>query len=111
MGIAMHIKIKKSDYIFTDKKNPRRGIMSTILGLIAAVSVALAVYLTYLAEGSAPMQYGVVVFLALIYAAAGMMLGIRALFEKDIFRLFPILGIVLNVIAMTEVGIVLYLGI
>ncbi len=103
-------KSKKKQYIFTDRKNPIRGIMSTILGLIASVSVALAVYMTYLRKGDAPMQYGVVVLLALVYAAIGEALGIRSLFEKDIFRFFPIAGIVLNVIAIVEIGFILYLG-
>lgn len=103
-------RFRKSGYIFTDKKNPRLGIMSTLLGLIAVVSVAAAVYFTYLAKGDAPMQYGMVILLSVIYAMIGMALGVRSLLEKDIFKLFPITGIVLNVIAAIEGGIILYLG-
>lgn len=103
-------KFNKSGYIFTDKKNPRWGIMSTILGLIAVVSVAAAVYFTYLRKGTAPMQYGMVILLSILYAVIGMVLGVRALLEKDIFRFFPIVGIVLNVIAAIEGGVILYLG-
>lgn len=103
-------KLKRSNYIFTDKKNPRLGIMSAILGLIATISVAAAVGFTCLAGGEAPMQYGVVILLSLIYAVIGVVIGIRALLEKDIFRFFPIMGIVLNVIAVTAGSIILYLG-
>ena len=35
-------------YKFTNKKNPQQGIMASILGTIAMVSVGLAIYLTYL---------------------------------------------------------------
>ena len=101
----------KEGYIFTDKKNPKRGIMSSILGLIAGVSVCLAVHLTYLNGGTAFMQYGAAVLLAMIYAAAGLALGIRSLTEKDIFRVFPIIGILLNVVTMAASGIILYLGV
>lgn len=101
----------KTGYIFTDKKNPKWGIMSSILGLIAGVSVCLAVHLTYLNGGTAFMQYGAVVLLAMIYAAAGLALGIRSLTEKDIFRVFPIIGILLNVVTMAASGIILYLGV
>ena len=101
----------KEGYIFTDKKNPKRGIMSSILGLIAGVSVCLAVHLTYLNGGTAFMQYGAVVLLAMIYAAAGLALGIRSLTEKDIFRVFPIIGILLNVVTMAASGLILYLGV
>ena len=84
----------KEGYIFTDKKNPKWGIMSSILGLIAGVSVCLAVHLTYLNGGT-----------------AGLALGIRSLTEKDIFRVFPIIGILLNVVTMAASGIILYLGV
>ena len=108
--VCMFRRFKKSGYIFTDKKNPRWGIMSTLLGLIAVVSVAAAVYFTYLENGVAPMQYGMVILLYVIYAMIGMVLGVRSLLQKDIFKLFPITGIVLNVIAAIEGGIILYLG-
>lgn len=106
----MFQRFRKSGYIFTDKKNPRWGIMSTLLGLIAVISVAAAVYFTYLENGDAPMQYGMVILLSIIYSMIGMVLGVRSLLEKDIFRLFPVMGIVLNVIAVIEGGFILYLG-
>lgn len=101
----------RAGYIFTDKKNPKWGIMSAILGLIAAVSISLAVHLTYLNKGTALMQYGAVVILAMVYAAAGLALGIRSLTEKDIFRIFPVIGILLNSLAVTAGGIIWYLGV
>lgn len=101
----------KSGYIFTDKKNPHMGIMSTILGIISVISVVAAVFFTYRGKGNAPAQYGMVVLLSAVYALTGIVLGIRALLEKDIFRFFPIMGIVLNVAAVIECGAILYLGI
>jgi len=108
--MTMLKRFKKEGYIFTDKKNPHLGIMSTILGLIAVVSVVVAVYCTYLDKGAAPMQYGMVVLLSVLYAIIGIVIGIRALLEKDIFRFFPILGLVLNGIAILGGGAILYLG-
>ena len=101
----------KEGYIFTDKKNPRRGIMSTILGLIAGVSICMAVHKTYLNKGTAPMQYGAVVLLSMVYAVVGLVLGIRSLMEKDIFRIFPVIGIFLNILTIITSGIILYLGV
>lgn len=98
-------------YIFTDKKNPQKGIMSAILGMIAAVSVFLAVYFTYLNGGSAPMQYGCVILLSLIFSIIGMVLGIKAFTEKDIFRFFPIVGVVLNALSIISGGFILYIGV
>lgn len=100
----------KRGYIFTDKKNPRNGIMSAILGVIAVVSICIAIDLTYRNKGQALIQYGAAVFLALIYSIVGLILGIRSLREPDIFRLFPILGIIFNVIAILADGAILYWG-
>ena len=58
-------------YIFTDKKNPERGIMSAILGV----------------------------------------LGILAMLEKDIFRMFPVLGIILNSLTLIAGCMILYIGV
>ncbi len=98
-------------YIFTDKKNPQRGIMSAILGVISVASVCLAVYLTYQNKGVAPAQYGSVILLSLIFAVTGVVLGILAMLEKDIFRIFPVTGIILNSMTIIAGGFILYLGV
>lgn len=102
---------QKKGYKFTKKKNPQQGIMASILGVISNVSIVLAVYLTYQNKGVAPMQYGTVILLSLIFALVGLGLGIRSNLEKDIYRLFPILGILLNSIAVLASGFILYLGV
>lgn len=101
----------RAGYIFTDRKNPKWGIMSSILGVTATASICLAVHFTYLNRGTARMQYGAVVLLAAVYAVAGLALGIRSLTQKDIFRFFPVCGIVFNLLAFTASGIILYLGV
>ncbi len=85
--------------------------MAAILGVIANVSIALAVYFTFQNKGVALMQYGTVILLSLIFALVGFVLGVRSNMEKDIYRLFPILGIVLNSIALLAGGFILYMGI
>lgn len=110
-GVKMFRFFGKEGYIFTDKKNPKWGIMSTILGVIAGVSIGLAIHQTYLNKGAALMQYGAVVLLSMAYAVAGLVLGIRSLTEKDIFRGFPVIGIFLNVLTVIASGFILYLGV
>ena len=85
--------------------------MAAILGIIANVSIALAVYLTYQNKGVAPVQYGSVILLSMIFAVVGLGLGIRSCLEKDIYRLFPILGMILNSVAVMSSGFILYLGV
>ena len=85
--------------------------MAAIFGVIANASIVLAVYFTFQNKGVAPMQYGTVILLSLVFAAVGFVLGIRSNLEKDIYRLFPVLGIVLNSMALLAGGFILYIGI
>lgn len=102
--------MKKRNYIFTNKKNSERAIMATILGVISCVSLGIVVYLTYLNNGQAPAGYGVTGLLATIFSLTGLGLGIVTVREKNYYRLFPILGIVLNLAALAFVSLILYMG-
>jgi multisubunit Na+/H+ antiporter MnhB subunit len=96
--------MRKKNYIFTNKKHSNRAIMSTILGGISLVSLGIVTYLSYSQGG------GVTGALATIYSLIGLILGILTLREKDIYRIFPVLGTVLNVVALGGVSFLLYLG-
>ena len=74
--------------------------MSTILGGISLVSLGIVTYLSYSVTG----------VLATIYSLIGLILGILTLREKDIYRIFPVLGTILNVVALGGVSFLLYLG-
>ena len=106
----MHQIFNKA-YIFTNKKNPKWGIMSFILGFIAVASVCVAVYFTYQRKGAAQPQYGAAILLAVIYAGIGLALGIRTSLQQDIYRFFPVAGIVFNTLAIAAGGFILYMGI
>lgn len=101
---------RKGGYIFTAKRHPERGIMSTILGIISIFSVIIAVYLAYRNKGNAQPQYGAVIFLVTIYSLVGMIIGVLSRMEKDIYHLFPYLGIGLNIAALTMISMILYAG-
>ncbi len=49
-------------YIFTNKKESRKGIMSTVLGAVSLFSLFLAVYGTFQNQGEALVKYGMGVF-------------------------------------------------
>lgn len=98
--------MKRKNYIFTNRKHSERAIMSTILGVISNGSLAIVIYLAYLSGGNAPISYGLTGLLAVIFSLIGLILGVLTAQEKERFKLFPILGIVLNLIAL---GILVFL--
>lgn len=103
-------KMKRKNYIFTNKKHSERAIMSTILGIISVVSLCIVIYLTYLAGGEAQGGYGVTGLLATIFSFVGLILGIVTVQEKNYYRLFPWLGIILNLLSLGIISVILYLG-
>lgn len=84
--------------------------MSTILGIISTISLGIVVYLTYRNGGEATVGYGITGLLATLFSLIGLIIGIITVREKEYFRLFPILGIVLNLLALAGVSLILYAG-
>ena len=98
-------------YIFTNKKQSKKGIMSAVLGIIALVSLFFAVYETFRNQGQALVKYGVAALFALLFALAGIVLGIMSKMEEDRFYLFSYLGIILNLLAIAGIGFIIYAGV
>lgn len=98
-------------YIFTNKKESKKGIMSAVLGIIALVSLFFAVYETFRNQGQALVKYGVAALFALLFALDGIVLGIMSKMEEDRFYLFSYLGIILNLLAIAGIGFIIYAGV
>ena len=101
---------KRKKYIYTNKKNSNRAIMSMILGIISLASLCAVVFLTYRAGGDAFAGYGFTVLLSTCFSMVGLWLGIVTVREKQYYRFFPVAGIVLNLLALGMVSLILYMG-
>ncbi len=94
----------RDKYMFTDNRHPEKGIMSAVLGCISVTTYVIAVLFTYNNGGEALLQYAAAAFVAAIFSVVGLVLGIMSRFEKDIFKFFPNVGIILN--ALTVIFVV-----
>ncbi len=101
---------KRKGIIFTDKKHSNRAIMATILGIISLASLGTMVFLSYRQEGNVHSGYGAAALLAALYSTVGLVLGLAAIQRKEYYRVFPVLGILLNLAALVGIGLILYLG-
>ena len=111
----MKIRIKKFEpvrdrYMFTDNRHPEKGVMSSILGCISVGANIAAVVFTYNDGGQAQLRYAAAVMVAACFSVAGIILGIMSRFERDIFKLFPNLGIILNSLSLGFIIFILILG-
>ncbi len=101
---------QKKGYIFTDKRHSDKAIMATILGTISLVSLCVVVFLSYKKGGDVPAGYGMTGLLAILFSLIGLLLGLVTVREKENYRLFPCLGLVLNLLSLAGGGFLLYLG-
>lgn len=101
---------KKRSFIFTNKRHTRRGIMSTILGIIGLVSLIIAVYQTYEAKGQAGFNMGMVGFMCTLFAFIGVGLGYFGRMEQDRYGLFAYMGLILNILVLACTSFILYAG-
>ena len=97
-------------YIFTSKEYSKKGIMSTILGTLACITLGMSVYLSYLDKGVPSPRYGTAALLAVIYMSVGIILGVWSTLEKEKFKLFTVLGIIINVLAFGSLSLILFAG-
>lgn len=100
----------KRRIIYTNKKHPKRSIMSFILGVISIVSVWTVITLTYKAGGVSMPGYGLTGFLAAVFSLIGLGLGISGIRIRESFKLVTILGILLNALMIIGLIVLLYLG-
>ena len=99
---------KRRSYKFTDRKHPDAAIMAVILGIVSIVSLCIVVYKSY-AAGGVP-GFGFTGLFALLFAVIGVILGVLTVNEKRNFKLFPVLGIVLNGITFVMLGLIMFVG-
>lgn len=100
----------RKKYIYTNKRHSNRAVMSTILGILSNVSLAAVIYLSYQSGGDIPASYGVTGFLAVIFSLVGLGLGVVTAGDKEYYQLFPVLGILLNLIALGVLALIIYLA-
>lgn len=84
--------------------------MSTILGVLANITLGTSIYLSYLNKGEADIKYAVAALLAVIYMVIGITLGVWSTIEREKFKLFTVLGIAVNVLAFGMLSTILYAG-
>lgn len=92
----MLFKKEKSSLHFSGKRTSGLGIGTTVMGGIGwIVFLAVSVYSASL-DGQAESFVGIIGLLDAVLAAVGVVLSYRALQERDIYYVMPIIGMALN---------------
>lgn len=97
-------------YKFTNKKHPAKGIMSAILGVIALLSVSLAIYMPYRNREQVSESFALACLLSMLLSVIGIILAVICRVRHDNYKLFPNTGLILNGIVLAICGYIIYLG-
>lgn len=101
---------QKRSYMFTNRKHSQKAVMSTVFGVLCTVSLVVVTILSYSRDGDIPAGYGFTGVFATLLSLIGLILGILAVREKDRFKLFGWLGILLNGISLAMISGILYVA-
>ena len=102
---------RKSSYMFTNKSQSPKGIVSAALGCIDILFMVLVILFCFKAKGNATPRYAVVSMLALVFSSIGFVMGVMSRMEKDRFYLFPNIGIITNFLVVAFTIFMLILGV
>jgi len=101
------MKEKKNTLHFSGRTHSKKGIASTVIGGIAwVIFLALCVKSTG-AGGNADIKVGILGFVDVGFCIAGIVTAWKGFQERDIFFLFPGLGMALNGL-LTILYLILY---
>lgn len=84
--------------------------MSVVLGIISLAALVTVVFLSYRSSGEVAVKFGFTGLLATVFSLVGMMLGVVTACDKSYYRFFPVLGTLLNLLALGGVSLILYAG-
>ena len=85
---------------FTDKKHTERGIFSTVLAVLSAVTFVALVIISYRNHGNAGMQIGSAGLTAMVASVIGMTSGLLSFKEQECNYLFSKIGTLLNLVLL-----------
>ena len=85
-------------YKFTDKKQSRMGMVSTVLGVAAVFMLGYGVNISFEADGKGGEIVGVLALVSFLFSMLGVILGIRSFKDDDVFYLFSWIGTVVNIV-------------
>lgn len=84
--------------------------MAVNMALIEIAAIAASVWLGYRNNGVVEPQHGAAVLLAVIMSVVGLCMAIAGRLDPDRYRIFPVLGIVLNLLVLLCGAVFLYYG-
>jgi len=107
----MLFKRNKGKIHFSGRKHSVLGIIATIIAVLVIAGFLAISFISGVNHGNGGFILGIVGLILFIAAVAGFILAYRSFRKKDIFYIFPIVGIALNGLMIIVLFIIYMVGI
>lgn len=87
-------------YIYTDKKHTAKGILGTVLALLALAVFVLVVYFSFEEKGQADMEISSLGLVSISLAVVGLASSIMSFWEEDRYYIFSKIGAFSNILLL-----------
>lgn len=101
---------KKKRKIYTDKKHAVKGIIATVLALVALIVFGAIIYISFINGGEADMWIGSLALISILLGVVGLILGLMSFRTENSYKLFAQIGSFLNVFVLLIWGLIYMIG-
>lgn len=102
---------RKRMYSFAEKKHSKRGITSTVMGILSLVILLVLAYLAFAMGGSGGAYLGSIGLLSVVFSIAGFAYGLSSFRERDVYYTFSKIGSIMNSILLAGWIFIILIGI
>lgn len=90
------MRTEKNTIKFRSRKQSVKGIVALIIAITAILATIALIVVTVHAGGNTGLLAGVAALLIMTLAAAGFVLALKSLYERDVLSFLPITALLLN---------------
>lgn len=102
---------KRKRKIYTDKKHAVKGIIATILAVVALIVFAGIVYISFSQKGAADIRIASMALISILLGIIGLILGLMSFRGENNYKLFSQIGSFLNVFVLVLWGMIYLIGV
>lgn len=103
-------KNKKKRKIYTDKKHAVKGIVATVMAVMALIVFAVVVYISFKNAGEAGVWIASMALISILLGIVGLILGLMSFKNENSYKLFAQIGSFLNVFVLLIWGLIYMIG-
>ncbi len=101
---------RKKRKIYTDKKHALKGMIATVMAVMAFLLFAVIIFLSYKQRGQAKIWIGSMALFSILLSFVGFILGLMSFKGEDNYKLFSQLGSFLNVFVLVLWAMIYLIG-